>query len=463
MRFGRNITLWAIVIALSACSTGTPPLAVFEGATLPTRQPTPEDSARPSSPTMANTITGTGTVFPASDGGRIEIGDTVTGTLSDEAYAVAYTFDGQPGQSVDISLAGRGVMDTYLILIGPDGREIARNDDREGSSDAAMLGINLSEGGEYIVVATRWRQRYGVDTGDFNLTLDEAASGDATTPLTQLTSYGVSQTGSITNDNWFDAYTFAGTAGEMIDITLTNDGETLDLDGSLLLTDSFGNEIAFSQDQNPLNNVDPAIYDLKLPYTGYFTVIATRDRYHRGSSTGDYELIVDRAGTGDPSTRYAYPDANQTVTLLADEQGLWTYGLFVGDALGSDYNEVTTQSILTFYFPPLASDPTTATLDLTACDTGGVGFEAIESINVYAEQLEDRINALTPFQPTGSARLLTSLDSCDTVDITAVVRDLYTAGGGGRLQFRLTPQATLANEARDTVVFLNPRVTLKTD
>ncbi len=454
--------MWMLLagLFLAGCGAAAAPVAVFEGAVVPTRQPTPE---------VRVAATGElGFVFPAVVGGEISLGDDVSGFIDADNYAHSYRFEGLAGQRIDVSMGGEGTLDTYLILIGPNGREIARNDDRSPTSrDAQLRNIDLEESGTYTVVAAVWRQRYTLDSGNFRLEITEAQPGDSSaTPRTKFISYGVTQFEDISDRSFWDAYTFLGEAGDVVDISMfAEDGENPD--ASLALTDGYGNEIAHNEDINPLSTFDAAIFDYVLPYTGYYTVIATRYAGKEGTTEGNYELtvdLVDQIETDD--TVVAYRDANQSVSIFdGPNMGLRDFGYFVGDTIEINMDEVEQidipiQTILTFYLPPTAEGVAAATLDLVDCDTLGTDFEAIGPINIYHDVIDGRINSDTPYAPSDEAELLGQIEDCDVLDITGFIENSYEMGVE-RVQFRLIPETNAVNDLEDMVVFLNPRIEIE--
>lgn len=103
-------------------------------------------------------------------------GPTVTGALSRETPAIAYTFEGTAGDNVTISMdRTSGNLDPFLILLTPSGTELARNDDRDDGSTNSTVSQQLSEAGTYTIVATRFGQTIGGTEGNFSLTLSLAA------------------------------------------------------------------------------------------------------------------------------------------------------------------------------------------------------------------------------------------------------------------------------------------------
>lgn len=461
MQVRQHVIIALLGLLLAGCGAAATPVAVFEEAVIPTRQPTP-------TPVPMPVAADVGVVFPAAQGGTLTLGSDVNGFIDGDNYAQVYTFEGLAGQRIDVSMSGAGDLDTYLIMIGPDGREITRNDDRsQRSTDAELRDVNLEDNGTYTIVATVWRQRYTLQAGNYRLQLREAQpSGAPPSPRTTFISYGVTQYETITNESYWDAFTFRGEAGDVVDISMfAEDG--IDPDGSLALTDSYGNELAHNDDLNPLNTLDALIFDFVLPYTGYYTVVASRYGGKFGVSTGNYELTVDRVDQiAVDRLAFGYRDANQSVSLLdAPDTALNDAGYFVGDTFEIDLNgvellDVPIQAVLTFYLPPITGEVAGATLDLTDCDTNGSAFAAIAAIDVFADEIDERITADTSYAPSAQAERLGTLTDCDMVDVTDLVVESYAAGMG-RLQFRLIPQATVANNTDDLVVFLAPRLMIE--
>jgi serine protease Do len=90
---------------------------------------------------------------------------TESSTLeADNSYFDAYTFEGKAGQQVVIEMNSNEV-DAFLILLAPDGRNLAQDDDGGGSSNARVV-TSLPVDGTYMVLANS----YGPgETGRYNL------------------------------------------------------------------------------------------------------------------------------------------------------------------------------------------------------------------------------------------------------------------------------------------------------
>jgi len=250
---------------------------------------------------------------------ELAYGDTTTGAISDAQYEWLYTFTGEQGDAVTITLqATGGGLDPYLILRDAAGNQVAVNDDAPGSGalDAAIQNIVLPADGTYTIVATRFQGQAGASGGDFELTLRREAPVTVT-PMPSVTAvagptrpplaiaYGVTVTGAISDAQFEVRYTFDGGRGDPVTITLRRTGG--DLDPYLILLDAAGNEVATNDDaEDGTGTLDSRINNLPLPAAGTYTIIATRFQRQAGSSVGEFELTLER-GSRAAATSVAPP------------------------------------------------------------------------------------------------------------------------------------------------------------
>ncbi|HLU10081.1 MAG TPA: PPC domain-containing protein, partial [Oceanobacillus sp.] len=113
----------------------------------------------------------------ASEGGDIFIryGESITGTISDEQYALFYQFDGTAGDEVMIRAERLTAdLDPIVVLRDADNRNLPNgmNDDADPTTRNSLLTYTLPETGEYIIAVTRFGVREGTTTGNFRLTLE---------------------------------------------------------------------------------------------------------------------------------------------------------------------------------------------------------------------------------------------------------------------------------------------------
>lgn len=112
----------------------------------------------------------------ASEGGDtvIRYGESLTGTISGEVYALFYQFAGSAGDVVTITAERlSGNLDPVIVLRDaadhalPDGV----NDDADAATQDARLTYTLPADGTYIIAVTRYGVRDGTTTGDFRVSV----------------------------------------------------------------------------------------------------------------------------------------------------------------------------------------------------------------------------------------------------------------------------------------------------
>jgi len=127
----------------------------------------------------------------------IAVGSTVSGVITNDAPAQAYTFTANAGTIIEANLeALSGSLDTYLVLLGPDGTTLDSNDDVEESTNSAVS-RSLAVNGAYTLLATRYGLTIGGTEGEYNLTLvtTTADSGAEATPVATTTGGTTAATG----------------------------------------------------------------------------------------------------------------------------------------------------------------------------------------------------------------------------------------------------------------------------
>jgi len=153
----------------------------------------------------------------------ITLGRTVSSTLtgSDPIYAErgthyrGYSFSGAAGDRVEIRVASES-MDTYLILLGPDGLEVARDDDSGGNLDARVV-VSLPSAGPYTLVATTFSSG---TTGDLSVFVDQYVERPVTVgsiSMGETRELQVDATdGEVMNGSRGEILTFEGEAGTQV-------------------------------------------------------------------------------------------------------------------------------------------------------------------------------------------------------------------------------------------------------
>lgn len=290
--------------------------------------------------------TGTGNDTPPTIGGvdtgeavTLSYGDTASGVLDAETYQVLYAFTGQAGDVVTIAMQAAVIdsnLDSRLMLLGPDGSTVlAENDDFDFNSlDARIENFELPESGTYTVVATRFDAEAGLSSGDFTLSLVLAAEGLPTPPVAtndSVLEYGASVRGAISNTTYEVEYTFQGSAGDVVSISMT--ATAGDLDPLLVLYGPFGEVLNFNDDVNTVEGNYNSALVFRLPQDGEYMILATRFDGDMGGSTG--EFVLDLQTTSDTMTVIALGYGESATGYLDNTQyeQHYTFNGVAGDVI----------------------------------------------------------------------------------------------------------------------------------
>jgi hypothetical protein len=101
----------------------------------------------------------------------------VEGAITSQNPYQVYSFQGQDGQIVSLQMnANSGNLDPLLILLDPNGNQVAINDDRDrGITDSAITNFALILSGTYNIIATRYGLLIGGTEGEYTFTLGGAS------------------------------------------------------------------------------------------------------------------------------------------------------------------------------------------------------------------------------------------------------------------------------------------------
>jgi uncharacterized protein YfaP (DUF2135 family) len=106
----------------------------------------------------------------------IQLGSTVSGSITQAQPFELYSFEADAGDVVDITMtATGGTLDTALFLISPNGFQAAYNDDIEVgvNRNSAITDTTLSASGTYTIIATHYGLNVGGTTGTYTLSLSQ--------------------------------------------------------------------------------------------------------------------------------------------------------------------------------------------------------------------------------------------------------------------------------------------------
>ncbi len=254
------------------------------------------------SPARAPAVAGQPPECGAVERGQIAHGQTVTGRIDDCRVEEVWTFEGVRGQAVVIEMEvpspptfGGLEMDPFLRLFAPsaEGRTtLAAENDDGGIGFNARIEHRLNATGRYRIVATS----VGDSFGDYQLTL--RFRGMSATERGEIRP-DQSVTGRVDVQNPEDAWTFEGTRGQRVlismEITRPVSLDSILLDPLLFLFAPEENGVSLIEDTDDDGGAEfDALIVRRLDRTGTYRIIATSV----GQSFGQYRLTLRVEGTG---------------------------------------------------------------------------------------------------------------------------------------------------------------------
>ncbi len=206
--------------------------------------------------------------------------DGTSPTVMDDRPIQAWAYWGEAGQDITITMTS-GDFDSYLYAYGPGLDGVQVDDDSAGELNARLT-LRITETGAYMVGAAALGAG---STGSYALRV-ERAIGLADLEPSPIAVPGEASGFLNENDTPIDgrraqAWTFEGTAGQNVTITLSSD----DFDSYLMLMGpGIGGQMEDDDSAGELNSR----ISLTLPETGTFRIIAAS----LGAGTGAYTLRV---------------------------------------------------------------------------------------------------------------------------------------------------------------------------
>ena len=274
----------------------------------------------------------------------IAFGETKAGSLSasdctnpidgDGTFADLYTFNGTAGQQISITMTATspGNVNPYLYLVLPNGELLAEDNDGGGGTTARIpqgTGVGrLPMSGTYTIVANTASTS---QSGNYNLTLARGADCASTPIALNGTANGTLATSDcrlLEDSSFLDAYTFSGTAGQQIVITMTS--STTGLVPVVFLLSPTGTVLAIDANPNSSNTarIPAGTASFTLPSNGTYTILANS---FAPGQTGNYSLkLVDPATQACAVT--LYPTINPFIngggngrfTVITTSSCAWT-------------------------------------------------------------------------------------------------------------------------------------------
>jgi len=227
---------------------------------------------------------------PAGAVAEIRPGETKDGILepgdstSDGPFEDHWTFMAAAGQRLRLDMHSSD-MDSYLIVLGPDGAKIASDDD-SGEGNDASVGLRIAVAGRYTAIATTYNEN--PQAGAYRLSLAEetgnfADPGAAVAINPGETREGRLEGGDLTGRRGLeDHWTFQGRAGQLARVDVMSPG----FDTYAVLR--FGTTPVDSNDDGG-EGTNSRLMTV-LPSTGTYTLVVSA--YGSSNSGGRYSVAL---------------------------------------------------------------------------------------------------------------------------------------------------------------------------
>ena len=305
------------------------------------------------------TLAAGGGQCPASPA-TINIG-TTNGSLAagdcrfvDDTFYDSYTFNGTAGQQVSISLSSTS-FDAFVYLLDDTLNVLGANDDGGGGTNSRLPAtsgfITLPYTGVYTIVANQFPPddpSTAPPTGPYTLTLASGGMCPSTAiTVGQTVSNGALAAGDcrLPDETLFDLYTFSGTAGQQVAISMSSTA----FDTFLYLASTDGD--IFAADNNGGGNTNS-----RIPAgSGFFTLPVTGTYYLLANAldptgAGAYTLSLTGSGPAASTLQFSavsfataegLNSVTVTVTRTGDTAGAATVDYATTDGTASDRKDYT--------------------------------------------------------------------------------------------------------------------------
>jgi len=213
-------------------------------------------------------------------------GPAISGKLTDKSSVLPednsffdlYSFEGKAGQQITIEMKSEEI-DPYLILLGPNQRDIAQDDDGAGSKNARIT-VRLPADGTYTLVANSYEAS---ESGAYTLEL-KASATEPSRAILQEEGALVAGGPVLPSDNsLYQEYSFEGRAGQSVAISL----ESTDFEPYVAIIGP--NDRLLAQNDEGSDSSKNAFLSVTLPATGRYRVIVNA---YDASGRGRYTLTV---------------------------------------------------------------------------------------------------------------------------------------------------------------------------
>ena len=222
------------------------------------------------------------------------LGDVVDGTITGDQFNRYYRFQASANDLITVRMnRTSGSLDAFLTIADANLVTLAADDDGGGGQNARIDQFLIPADGVYYIVASRFEGQAGTTAGGYRLELQSLGNAfDGVPEGVARIGYGVTMTGSISDEAPEALYAFRGSAGDIVTVTM-NRGDG-DLDPVVSLLDASQNVLVRDDDSGPGQNA--RIERFTLPASGVYYVRAGRYDGAEGNpnTSGSYILVLAR-------------------------------------------------------------------------------------------------------------------------------------------------------------------------
>jgi hypothetical protein len=226
--------------------------------------------------------------FASAQGAHIAYGETISGEISGADETDSWLFDGVRGDVVTVRVARvEGDLVPSVSVVDPDDTLLVSLEWPDQGSPVALFTVSLRTNGAHTIAI----QGHGGTTGTYTLSLELQTAGQQAGTQENVLTYGGVATGAISDSSFRQFWAFRGTRGDVVDVLMA--ATSGDLDAYLSLLSPEGDVLASSDTGGTRR--DAALFAIKLPSGGTYTVVARRagDNFgESGTTQGSYSLAL---------------------------------------------------------------------------------------------------------------------------------------------------------------------------
>lgn len=228
----------------------------------------------------------------------ITVGEVLDGELNSQIFTRYYMFTAKKDDLITVRMTrAGGNLDAFLVLTNAGLQELATDDDGGGGQNAKIEGFLIPADGTYYILATRFDRDAGKSTGSYRLELQTLGNAfDNVAPDTQRISYGTTITGRLDETTPEMLFSFWGTEGDVITVSLNRGDGDLDPVVSILNEDM----TPITSDDDGGGGQNARIPRFQIQRTGLYYIRAARfsGEVGNGDTRGSFILVLARRFDG---------------------------------------------------------------------------------------------------------------------------------------------------------------------